>query len=206
VARKSVKAASKPVEKAAPVVEERPPTGEDLFRLAQQSPSYEKAVLGQIACGVFSPEGFNAFYKLIQGDFLPEHCLVWVEAIFQALEEKKPGVVIEAFRGSWKTTTLTITFTAWWLGWHPSSSVLLVQVGDDIAVDNTAAVASIIQDHVGWKIAFPNIVPDPDKGWGAGGYEVKRKDIPYARWREMWAARKDPSVLGAGLDILFADP
>jgi predicted phage terminase large subunit-like protein len=40
--------------------------------------------------------------------------------------------------------------------------------------------------------------PDIKRGWGAGGYEVKRTDIPYEQWRDQNAARKDPTLLGVG--------
>lgn len=157
----------------------------------------EQELLGMIA-RQDHPNGFEAFYRLIHGRYLPRHAREWIEAIYRARGAGKQGVVIEAFRGSWKTTTLTVTYSAWWLGMNASKSVLLVQVGDDIAHDNTAAVASIIRDHPGWKAAFPNIVPDDERGWGAGGYEVKDNTVEYGEWRAMNANRKDPSLLGAG--------
>lgn len=107
------------------------------------------------------------------------------------------GVHIEAFRGSTKTTTLT-ALTAYALGKHPEQSSLLVQVGDDIANDNTEAVTDIIANNPGWKLAFPSIEPDKEKGWGASGYEIKDTSLEYPQWREKNAARKDASLLGVG--------
>jgi len=146
----------------------------------------------------FSPLGFAHFYDLIFDNPLPKHAKHWVDELFRAIEEGKQGVVIEAFRGSTKTTDLTIGFTAYFIGHHPTTANLLIQVGDDIAQDNTQAIAGIIANNAGWKMVFPHIVPDRDKGWGAGGYEVKRDDLDYSVWTRMCAKRKDPTMVGVG--------
>lgn len=142
-------------------------------------------------------EGFGYFYQMVHRREIPEHARSWVEGIYKAREDGK-GIVIEAFRGSTKTTTVTITFTAFRIGQEPQRANLLVQVGDDIAIDNTAQISDIIENNPGWKLVFPHVVPDKEKGWGAGGYEVKRSDIPYGEWREMNAQRKDPTLVGVG--------
>ncbi len=81
--------------------------------------------------------GFGQFYCLVFGRELPRHAREeWLPAIYGAKEEGK-GAVIEAFRGSTKTTTLTIAWAAFNVGHHPEHSNLLIQVGDDIARDNT---------------------------------------------------------------------
>jgi len=143
------------------------------------------------------PDGFECFYKLIFSKQLPAHAREWVEGIYKARNEKK-GIVIEAFRGSTKTTTLTIAFTAWRIGKEPHRANLLVQVGDDIAADNTHQVADIIENNTGFKLVFPTVEPDRERGWGAGGYEVKRTDLGYVGWRELNAKRKDPTLVGVG--------
>ncbi|MHA2264645.1 MAG: hypothetical protein ACXAEN_19810 [Candidatus Thorarchaeota archaeon] len=141
-------------------------------------------------------ESFASFYELVFNECIPAHAIrEWIEPLYEAREEGK-GVVIEAFRGSTKTTTLTIAFTAWRIGKEPDKANLLIQVGDDTASDNTQQIADIIENNPGFKSVFPDVIPDRDRGWGAAGYEVKRNDIPYEQWREMNANRKDPSLLG----------
>ena len=61
-----------------------------------------------------TPKGFDLFYAFIHGTPLPKHALVWIEELYKA-REKKRGIVIEAFRGSTKTTTLT-TYLAYRIG------------------------------------------------------------------------------------------
>jgi hypothetical protein len=140
---------------------------------------------------------FVAFYELVFGRVMPTHTIAWVELLYSARERGR-GAVIEAFRGSTKTTVLTILFTAWRIGQEPHLSNLLIQVGDDIATDNSAAVANVIEFNTGFRSVFPHVEPDKAKGWGADGYEVKRTDISYRRWREKNSDRKDPTLLGAG--------
>jgi phage terminase large subunit-like protein len=43
---------------------------------------------------------------------------------------------------------------------------------------------------------FPSVIPDYQKGWGAGGYEVVDKSVP--NWSELNATRKDPTFVGLG--------
>lgn len=156
-----------------------------------------KAVLTLLARHLDDPKGFACFYELIFGNRLPEHAKAWVDGVYNA-KAKGRGVVIQAFRGSTKTTTLTIAFTAFRIGKEPACSNLLIQVGDDIALDNTEAIADIIANNEGFKAVFPHVEPDRDKGWGAGGYEVKRNDMEYGKWRAMNADRKDPTLIGLG--------
>ena len=156
-----------------------------------------RGLLAELAKGLDNAWGFAAFYELVFNRELPHHAWKWAKQVYK---DKKAGQgsVIQAFRGSTKTTTVTIAFTAFRIGHEPQASNLLIQVGDDIADDNASAIADIIENNPGWKLAFEHVVPDRDKGWGAGGYEVKRTDIAYEEWREINAARKDPTLLGVG--------
>lgn len=144
-----------------------------------------------------NPAGFEFFYRVLFGREMPPFAKEWVERVYADHAAGK-GSAIEAFRGSTKTTTVTIAFTAFRIGHKPEAANLLIQVGDEIANDNTAAVAEIIKNNPGWKLTFPNVVPDEQKGWGAGGYEVKRSDLPYEEWSAKNAARKDPTLIGLG--------
>jgi hypothetical protein len=144
--------------------------------------------------------GFEAFYRLVFGRELPRHAKAeWLPAIYQAKREGL-GTVIEAFRGSCKTTTLTIAWVAFRIGHHPEKSNLLLQVGDNIARDNAQQIADIISYNEGWKRVFPHVEPDRKVGWSSTGYEVMRTDMDYADWRRLCAREKgkDPTFVGLG--------
>ncbi|MCK4829325.1 hypothetical protein KA005_77090, partial [bacterium] len=64
----------------------------------------------------------------------------------------------------------------------------------------TEAIKNIIEHTDAWKACFPTIVPDKKRGWGEKGYEVMRADIPHEEWRGLNAARKDPTLLGLGVE------
>ena len=133
--------------------------------------------------------------------------------LVEEIQEKLPdigqdgrGIVIEAFRGSTKTTTVTITFCAFRIGHEPHRANLIIQVGDPSAAKNTKKISDIIANNTGWKQVFPHVVPD-DLGWGAAGYEVKvthdtktGKETDYSSWRELNSKRLDPTLLGVGYE------
>ncbi len=144
--------------------------------------------------------GFAKFYELIFGRPLPRHARQdWIEPLYRARGARK-GLVVEAFRGSSKTTTLSIAFGAFRIGLEPHRSVLLIQAGDRAAGDTAAQIADIIARNPGWQAAFPDIEPDRKAGWGTDGYEVKRTGMDYAAWRTLCAQEKgkDPTFVGLG--------
>lgn len=143
-------------------------------------------------------DGFEAFYKIIHGNELPKHCRAWVAHMMLAHGESK-GALIWAWRGSWKTTTISVTFTAWRIGLEPERANLVIQANDDSANKVCKGITDIIAHHGGWKIVFPDVVPDEGKGWGESGYEVKDKRYSESEWSERNSARKDPTLLGLGI-------
>jgi len=126
-----------------------------------------------------------------------KHLIDELKAKYPEIGDVAFGIVIEAFRGSTKSTTL-MAFFAYRIGKEPRRANLLIQVGDDTANDTTQQVADIIENNPGFKAVFPYVVPDKDRGWGAGGYEVKRSDMDYSAWRDLNAKRRDPTLLGLG--------
>ena len=147
-----------------------------------------------------SPGGFARFYELIFGRALPAHARRdWVEPLYKARRAGK-GLVVAAFRGSTKTTTLSIAFTAFRIGQESHKSHLLIQAGDEMASDTAAQIADLIARNPGWQAAFPNVVPDREVAWGADGYEVRRSGMDYAAWRALCAREKgkDPTFVGLG--------
>lgn len=133
-----------------------------------------------------------------------EYIIDDIKKQFDDVGQTPRGIVVEAFRGSTKTTTITTTFCAFRIGHEPEKSNLLIQVGDDSAAKNTQTIAGIIENNKGWKAVFPHVVPDRDLGWGAGGYEVKvttaadGSELDYEIWRSMNSKRIDPTLLGVG--------
>lgn len=147
-----------------------------------------------------NPEGFARFYELLFARPLPRHARdEWIEPLYAARAEGK-GLVVEAFRGSSKSTTLTVAFTAFRLGQEPHKSALLVQANDQAARGTSQHIANLIAHNAGWLSAFDRIRPDRDVSWSARGYELLHDEMDYAQWRALCAAGKgkDPSLLGLG--------
>jgi hypothetical protein len=159
---------------------------------------YERLFLTLLAQQEDSPQGFAAFYKLVHGNDLPDHGRKWIEHIYNAKSADR-GVLIFAWRGSWKTTTISVTFTAWRIGKEPHRANLVIQANDDKSGKTTAQIADIIENNGGFRAVFPHVAPDKERGWGAAGYEVKRTDMEYPAWRELNSTRKDPSLVGLGI-------
>ena len=147
-----------------------------------------------------SPEGFGRFYEMVYGRRLPRHALrEWIRPLYRARREGK-GLVVFAFRGAGKSTTLSIAFTAFRLGLHPDQSALLIQAADEQAADTAAQIAEIIEHNEGWHKAFGYITADRDAGWGMSGYEIWDRRVAYGDWRTKVARTKgkDPSFVGLG--------
>jgi hypothetical protein len=146
------------------------------------------------------PQGFGNFYRLIFERELPEHAFKdWIEPLYRAKTAGK-GLVVTAFRGSTKTTTLSIAFAAFRIGLYPQKSHLIVQASDQAAKDTAAQIADLIGRSAGWQQAFGHVAPDRKAGWGADGYEVADTRGDYAEWRKLCVADKgkDPTFVGLG--------
>lgn len=160
----------------------------------------EGAARANLARTLDSPLGFAHFYAQVYGRELPRHALEdWVQPLYRARAESR-GLIVEAFRGSSKTTTLTVAFTAFRIGQAPHKSHLIIQASEEQANDSAAQVADIIARNPGWQRCFPQVRQDRAAGWGAAGYEVKRTDMEYGAWRALCAAEKgkDPTLVGLG--------
>ncbi len=165
----------------------------------EQLDAMEAKLLAVIAASEDSPYAFECFFKLITGMNLATHSKKQVEEMYKVREEEKFFGNM-TFRGGAKTVVFTLVHMAFEIGHHPEESNMILQVSDPIAVDNTAQIADIIKNNKGWKMVFPHVVPDEDKGWGANGYEIKRTDIDYTEWRAKNVKRKDPTLIGMGYE------
>lgn len=108
------------------------------------------------------------------------------------------GIALQAFRGSTKTTAVTIGYVAWQIGLHPERTNSIIMVSDAKAELSGKAIAGIVEYSEGWKRIFPQVVPDKDRGWSTLGWSVKRTDVEYGEWRKMTADVKDPTLFAAG--------
>ena len=154
----------------------------------------------EIAGAKDDTDGFTAFYQLVYNRPLPPHARdEWLPAIYTA-KAKGKGVVIEAFRGSGKTSALSVAWVAFKIGHHPADANLILQVSDHVARDTCQQITDLIEHNQGWKAVFPHIRPDKKQRWHIKGYEVKDTSIDYNAWRDICAQRKgkDPTLLGLG--------
>lgn len=151
-----------------------------------------------MASSEFSPKGYRAFFELLHAVPMHKEGEKWVDAMFEA-HEKKLGLLAEVHREGAKTTIFSKFFLAFFIGHHPDLSNMVVRINDDKANETTQAVAQIIEYDPNWKLVFPHVVPDKEKGWGAGGYEVKRTDVSSKEWAKIKTkGLPDPSFVGYG--------
>ncbi len=141
-----------------------------------------------------TPDGFEFYYGMIRNRPQPRHTRPWVETLYNA---SAAGMFFgaEAFRGSTKTSTITEGFTSYQIGLHPERSNLFVQCDDKQAAKHSGNVADIITRNPAWKLFFPNVTPDEDKGWGAQGYWVIDQDRKND-WLRL--RHKDATLIGSG--------
>jgi hypothetical protein len=168
-------------------------------RQSQQSQDDTQLIASSIAARElpFGVLGFKNFYWCIwRMELQPYAEKEWVPSF--ATDE---WTILECFRGSGKSTDLTVTFMLYCLAKESHSSILIIQANDDTANRSSSLIATIIEFFDGWKLCFPNIIPDPARGWGAKGYFVKDTSYEYGKWLEMCARdhTKDPSFVGSGL-------
>jgi phage terminase large subunit-like protein len=122
----------------------------------------------------------------------------WIQNAYEAHKQGK-GLLQECHRESGKTTVFSKFFLAFRIGHEPHKVNMVIRINDDKANETTEAVANIIANDPRWKMIFPHVVPDMDKGWGAGGYEVKDERFTPEQWSMVVTERPDmPSFVGYG--------
>lgn len=186
----------------------------ELAQLAEQNPERAKEVFKSEAAGVvlgelrkvelaekcqeFSPEGFDAHYELFSGIAPPRHVKRWIRKAFAAHEAGR-GFVLRAFRGSWKTTSLGVHFMTYFIAHFPLLTNMIVWANDDSAEKVAKAVATTIEHHPNWMIAYPSIRPDAQAGWSVNGYYVVDTSMDYGEWKKKRASVIDPTLVCGGL-------
>ncbi|MCB2179460.1 hypothetical protein KQH61_06015 [bacterium] len=174
-----------------------PGTPDEIFAVIDKA---DKQRLGKIARENYSPEGFFSFYEVIFEREPPEHVKNWIRKHFVALA-KKMNTLIEAFRGSTKSTTV-IAYLAWFIGHNPTLTNLVIGSGDDDANEIVDMVAAIVEKNPGWKTVFPNVVRDRNEGasWGSNsGYDVVDTSMDYGEFsRDKQKEGRASSIKGVG--------
>jgi hypothetical protein len=156
-----------------------------------------KEELAQMVRDEDSPESFFAFCELLDGEAPPPHTHRQVRKVY-ADHEKGTGTVNLAFRGSRKTTYFGVKFLAYRIGKEPHKTNVAIGANDDSPQKVVNSVSVIIESHPEWKRAFPDVVPDKDRGWSVEGYYVKDTDMPYADWVKKQVSTVDPTIIGGG--------
>lgn len=157
----------------------------------------EKEALAEEARESDTPEAYFAYYKLTTATDLPEHSRHEIYEIYKAHEEGT-GTLIFGFRGSWKTTAISEHFTSFRIGKEPHKTNIIVGANDDSAEKVTRAIATIIEKNPGWKMVFPNVVPDTQRGWSNEGYWVTDSSMTGEAWAQQQSAVIDPTLVGGG--------
>jgi hypothetical protein len=148
----------------------------------------------------FGKDGFEGHYEAVLRKKMPAHVREWVAEFFREYEGGKHRFLVKACRGATKSTVFTILMSTYVLAKFPTEGVLIIQEGDSAGIKTAKAVAGIIKDNQGFKLAYPTIVPDEDKAWGAEGYEIKDTSRPYEEFRQdvLKERPKDSSFIGVG--------
>lgn len=145
-----------------------------------------------------TPDGFEQFFELMHGTPLRPGAKAWVEKAYEAHAQKK-GFANEVHREGSKTTIFGKFFLLFRIGHEPEKANMIIRINGNKANETTNAVATIIEHDPKWKIAFPHVEPDKEKGWGANGYYVKRTDISYNEWVSIRTREDDyPTFVGHG--------
>ena len=145
---------------------------------------------------VDSVEGYCAFYELLHGFPPPEHIVREISIIYKAHNEGV-GSVVFAWRGSWKSVSISVTFLAYRIGIEPHKTNMVVSANDDSAEKVTKAIAAIIEYHPAWKTVFPHVVPDTGR-WSVEGFSVLDNSVSREEWAKRQSGVIDPTLIGGG--------
>lgn len=138
-------------------------------------------------------DGYCGLYYALLKHWPDPYVKSWYEKKQAAWNEARSGAIAgvlqKAFRGAHKSTDLQV-FMLQKIGIYPHLSHTVVAARDDDSKKIAKFVAETIEQNGGWKLAFPNVIPDLERGWNLEGYNVKcTKDkdgveIPYSQWVE----------------------
>ena len=135
---------------------------------------------------IFCEDGFTAYFEFMSGGPLHREGVVWVRNLFIALANKQRKLLQKAFRGSGKTTVISLYFASYFIGHFPHKTHGIIRINDAKAAETAGAIADLIDKSSRWKEVFPNVVPDKERGWGeVKGYYLVRSDVDKDKWEEI---------------------
>ncbi len=143
-----------------------------------------------------TPDGFFAYYEGKYGFPPPWQVKKWITEIYDA-HDKGLGYTINAYRGSWKSVSISVNFTEFRIGHEPHKTNLIVTAADGTANKITENITETIEFHPWWKLVFPNVVPDKGR-WSSNGYWVIDTSMPREQWVAQQAGVIDPTLVGGG--------
>jgi hypothetical protein len=143
-----------------------------------------------------NPTGYAAHYEGIHGMNPPFHVAMWIIAIYKAHDEGL-GFSLNGFRGSWKSSALSVDFVSFRISKEPFKTNLVVCAAEPTADKITKAIADIIEFNPFWKKAYPNVIPIEGK-WSSDGYWVIDTKFSREEWSGKMAGQIDPTLLGGG--------
>lgn len=130
-------------------------------------------------------DGFKGAYYAFWGSWPDEYQKEWYDAAqeewLRSRAGELAGILNEAARGLHKST-FGFTYILQKIGLYPHLSHAIVQATDEDTISTSKLLSGCIENNVGWKIAFPNIVPDEQDGWSMNGYYVKDSSVDYGEW------------------------
>jgi hypothetical protein len=145
-------------------------------------------------------DGFEYWYLCAEKKELPPYVKTfWVPNLIEAWKNKS-GVLLEGFRGATKSSVLF-----WWVlylqGKNAVGNSVLVRISDQKAKESSNSMAAVIESSIAWKLCFPNIVPDKDRGWSTEGLNLKDTSVDYPTWVQKVISdhKGEASILCAGI-------
>lgn len=144
-------------------------------------------------------KGFLSFFEYMTG--MKPHRAAreeWIPTWFAAQKEGR-GTLTEAHREGAKSTYSKL-FAAFLIGHKPEGVGGICRVNDNKAQEKASAIATLIDTDPRWRVVFPNVVPDKERGWGAEtGYYVKDANATPEAWAKRQDGRPDgPTWVGRG--------
>jgi hypothetical protein len=153
-----------------------------------------------------SVEGFCAYYEVkFKRPVPPVVRFIWAVEYVDAYVNHT-GVLVEGHRGSGKSTFL-ITWVEYLTGKRPVGSSQLIRINAQQAGEADELISSTIEFNPAWRMCFPSVVPDKQKGWAASGRFVKDLEVcgdddgNYGQWAALCASDHlaEPSFLCSGI-------
>lgn len=106
--------------------------------------------------------GFYNFMFYDRGFQCPPHLMPVIHALADSRIEK---LLVVAGPGSGKSLLVTVCYPAFALAMDPSLTILGVSAGENLMQGFQLTVMEWIEYNPVWRLLFPHVRPDKDKGW-----------------------------------------